>query len=59
MQMLIDGQWVGAAEDIPVHCPYTTRRGTGSIGVCPVERGRESFDEPPISWMSARKSSPS
>ncbi len=23
MQMLIDGQWVGAAEDIPVHCPYT------------------------------------
>jgi len=23
MQMLIDGQWVGAAEDIPVHDPYT------------------------------------
>jgi len=24
MQMLIDGQWVGAAEDIAVHDPYTT-----------------------------------
>ncbi|MCJ7629134.1 MAG: aldehyde dehydrogenase family protein [Longimicrobiales bacterium] len=23
MQMLIDGQWVGATEDIPVHDPYT------------------------------------
>jgi glyceraldehyde-3-phosphate dehydrogenase (NADP+) len=23
MQMLIDGQWVGAVEDIPVHDPYT------------------------------------
>ena len=23
MQMLIDGQWVGAAEEIPVHDPYT------------------------------------
>ncbi len=36
MQMLIDGKWVGAAQDIPVHDPYTNEvvdvvpRGTAS-----------------------------
>jgi len=49
MQMLIDGQWVGAAEDIPVHDPYNNEvvdvvpRGTASDVDRAVAAAQEGF----------------